>query len=97
MPDRQLARERAQIVFGEHLVDQAELAARDDVPAAIGRRDPSRLLPAVLQRIQGEERQPRDLVARCVYAKHTALVARSVAVLQLGRRGAGGPRAGGPF
>jgi hypothetical protein len=31
--DRQLARERAQVVLTEHLADETELAAGDDVPA----------------------------------------------------------------
>ncbi len=37
--DRELAGERAQVVLAEDLVDEAELAARDDVPAAVGRGD----------------------------------------------------------
>ena len=60
--DRELAGERAQVVLAEHLADEAELAAGDDVPAAVGRGDPGRLLPAVLERVQGEVRQTRHLV-----------------------------------
>ena len=37
--DRELAGERAQVVLAEHLADEPELAARDDVPAAVGRGD----------------------------------------------------------
>ncbi len=58
MADRELAGERAQVALGEDLVDQAELAPRDDVTVAVGRRDAGRLLTAVLQRVQREVRQP---------------------------------------
>ena len=51
MADRELAGERAQVVLAEDLADEAELAARDDVPAAVGRGDASRLLAAVLERV----------------------------------------------
>ena len=66
MPDRQIAGECAQVVLAEHLADQPQLAARDDVPAAVGRRDPGRLLAAVLERVQREVGQARDVVPGCV-------------------------------
>src|ERR1700678_568508 len=78
MPDRELAGERAQVVLGEHLVDEPKLAARDDVATAIGRGDASRLLAAVLQGVQREVRQTRHLVTGRVQSKHSALVARSL-------------------
>ena len=66
VPDRQLPRQRAQVVLAEHLAHQPQLAARDDMPAAVRRGDARRLLAAVLQRIQCEVRQARDLVAGCI-------------------------------
>ncbi len=48
MADGELARERAQVVLGEDLVDEPELPAGDDVPAAVGRGDPRGLLATVL-------------------------------------------------
>ncbi len=80
--DRKLPGERAQVVLGEHLAHEPQLAAGHDVAAVVGRRDPRRLLAAVLERVQREVRQARDLVSGRVYAKHTALVARSVTVLR---------------
>ena len=76
--DRELAGERAQVVLAEHLVDEAELAAGDDVPAAVGRGDARRLLAAVLEGVQREVRQTRHLVTGRVQSEHSALVARSV-------------------
>ena len=76
--DRELAGERAQVVLGEHLADEPELAARDDVPAAVGRGDARGLLAAVLERVQREVRQTRHLVTGRVQSEHSALVARSV-------------------
>ena len=75
MADRQLAGERTQVVLGEHLVDEPELAPRDDVPAAVGRGDARGLLPAVLEGVQREVRQTRDLVTGRVQSEYSALVA----------------------
>ena len=61
--DRELAGERAQVVLAEDLADEAEVAARDDVPAAVGGGDARRLLAAVLERVEREVGEPRDLVA----------------------------------
>ena len=78
VPDRELAGERAQVVLAEDLADEAELAAGDDVPAAVGGGDARRLLAAVLERVQREVRQTRHLVPGRVQAEHAALVARSL-------------------
>ncbi len=58
MPDRQLAGERAQVVLVEDLADEPELTARDDLTAAVGGRDPGRLLATVLQRVEREVGEP---------------------------------------
>ena len=94
--DRQLAGERAQVVLGEHLADEAELAARDDVPAAVGRRDARRLLPAVLERVQREVRQTRHLVTGRIQSEHSALIARSLTHHAQASRVGSPQAAGGP-
>ena len=48
-------------------------------------RDPGRLLAAVLERVQREVREARDVVSRRVDAEDTALVARSVAMVVHGQ------------
>ena len=78
MPDREVAGERAQVVLAEDLADEPELAARDDLPVAIRGRDPGRLLAAVLERVQREVGQTRNVVPRCVQPEYPALVAWSV-------------------
>ena len=60
MPDRELARKAVQLVLGEHLGDEAELAEHRQ-PARLGHGDPRGLLAAVLQRVQAEVGEPRDV------------------------------------
>ena len=62
MTDGELARERAQVVLGEDLADQSQLAARDDVAITVGGGDPRRLLAAVLQREERVEGETRSVV-----------------------------------
>ena len=79
--DRHVAVERAQLLLVEDLRDEPRVAQRGDVPALAG-RDPRRLLAAVLERVQGEVREPGDVVPRRVDAEDAALVARAVAVIK---------------
>jgi hypothetical protein len=72
--------ERAQLLLVEDLVDEALLAHRHDV-AALGDGDACRLLPAVLEGLEGEVGEAGDIRALRVDAEHAALVARSVAEL----------------
>src|SRR5207237_10919732 len=78
VPDRELSRERAQVVLAEDLAHQPELAARDDVAAPVSRRDAGRLLAAVLQRVERKVGQTRHLVTGRIQAEHPALMPRSV-------------------
>ena len=55
------------------------------VPALGGGRDPGRLLPAVLEREQGEVRQSGDVVLGCVDPEHAAFVAGAVAMVVPGK------------
>ena len=80
--DRHVARQRAQHVIVEHLRDQSLVTDREDRPTLRGGRDPGRLLPAMLQRVQREVRQARDIVAGCVQPEHAAFVTRSVAMVE---------------
>ena len=57
VPDRHLAGERAQLLLVEDLDDEAEVAQGHDVPVLAG-GDPRGLLAAVLQRVEGEVREP---------------------------------------
>ena len=58
--DRDLALEAAQVLLVEDLGDEAHVA-QDRQAAAIGDRDARRLLTAVLEREQAEERDARDV------------------------------------
>ena len=79
--DRHVADQRAQRVLVEHLGDEALVADRHDAAAARRGGDARRLLPAVLEREQGEVGEPGDVVLRRVDPEHAALVARSVAMI----------------
>ena len=87
MADRELAGERAQVVLAEGLADEAQLAPRDDVPAAVRRRDPRGLLPAVLQRVEPVEGEPRGIVAGRVEPEDPAFLARVIGVVALAGTG----------
>ena len=78
MADRHLALQRAQLLLVEDLVDEPLVAHRHDV-AALGRGDARRLLAAVLERVEREVGEPRDLAPRGADAEDAALVARSIA------------------
>src|SRR4051794_2412096 len=80
--DRQVAAQRPQVVLLEHLRDEAERALGDDVAADVGGRDPRGLLPTMLQRVEGEVGEPGDVVLRGVDPEDTALVPRSVALVE---------------
>ena len=77
--------QRAQLLLVEDLVDQALVAHGHDV-AALRDGDARRLLPAVLQGIEGEVGEAGDIGARGADAEDAALVARSVAELEHERR-----------
>jgi hypothetical protein len=89
--DRHVALQRAQLLLVEHLADQPLVAHGHDVAALRG-GDARRLLPAVLEGVQGEVGQPGDVVAGGVDAEDPALVARSVAEVDLVRQGMTGGR-----
>src|ERR1700693_3328726 len=81
MADRHVADQRAEHVLVEHLRDQPLIANRHDAAAVRSRRDPSRLLSAVLKREQGEIGQPGDVVVRCVDPEDATFVARPIAMI----------------
>ena len=89
MPDGQVAAQRAQVVLLEDLRDEAEGALRDDGAAAVGRGDARRFLAPVLERVQREVREARDVVLGGEDPEDAALVARSVAEGEVGGRGHG--------
>ena len=71
MPDGRLAAEAGEGAFVEDLRDQPHVPDRRDL-AVVGHGDACALLAAMLQRVQAEERQPRDVEAGRVDAEHTA-------------------------
>jgi hypothetical protein len=75
--------QRAQLLLVEDLVDQALVAHGHDVAVLRG-RDAGRFLPAVLERVEREIGEPRDLATRCDYAEDPALIARAIAVFEKG-------------
>ena len=60
VPDRDVARQRVQLLLVEHLRDEPHVAEHRQ-PAAVGDRDPRRLLAAVLEREEAEVREPRHV------------------------------------
>ena len=78
MADRHLALQRAQALLVEDLVDEPLVAHRHDV-AALGGGDAGGLLAAVLERVEREVGEARDVVPRGAYTEDAALVARSIA------------------
>ena len=60
VPDRDIAGERLQLLLVEDLRDEAHVAEHGQ-PAAVGDRDPRRLLAAVLEREEAEVAEPRDV------------------------------------
>jgi len=95
VPERHLALEGAQLLLVEDLVDEALVAQGHD-PAVLRRRDSRRLLPAMLERVEREVGQARDLRAGREEPEHAALVAGAVAIVDhFGEPsdGCGGPRA----
>src|SRR5690606_7069245 len=84
--DRHVADEPAQARLAEDLGDEAEVAQRRDVAALAG-RDARGLLPAVLERVEREVGEPRDVRFRRVDAEDAALFARAVALGECVGRG----------
>ena len=80
--DGQVTREGTEVVLLEDLVDQAQRALRDDVATAVGCGDARRLLAAMLQGVEREVGQARDVVLGGVDPEDAALVARAVALVQ---------------
>ena len=60
VPDRDLAGQRLQLLLVEDLGHEPHVAEHGE-PAALGDGDPGRLLAAVLQREEGEVREPRHI------------------------------------
>ena len=76
--DRHLARERLEAALVEDLGDEAEVALGGDV-TALGGGDAGRLLAAVLERVEREVGETRDVLLRGIDAEHAALVPRALA------------------
>ena len=77
--DRHVAIEGAELLLVEDLRDEPGVAKGRDVPALAG-RDAGRLLAAVLECVEGEVGELRDLGARRVHAEDAALVAGAITV-----------------
>ena len=71
--DGQLTGKRLQDGLLEHLRHQPHVLV-DDQPGAVGDRDAGRLLPAMLQREEGEEGEAGDIHLRSVNGEHPALI-----------------------
>ena len=87
--DRELAVQAREVLLVEHLRDEAEVAQRGQA-AVLGDGDPGRLLAAVLERVQAEVGEPRDVAAGRVDAEDAAHQ-RPLAALAARGRGAGPP------
>jgi hypothetical protein len=69
--------EELEIILGERLVHQTDSGTNRKV-IAVGRRNAGALLTAMLERIEPEERQPRDVFSRREYAENTAFFVQFV-------------------
>ena len=69
--------ERREVTLVEHLGDETHVLDDGD-GLAVAHRDAGRLLAAVLQRVQPEERVVRDRLAGCVHAEDAAGLARVI-------------------
>ncbi len=79
MADRHVTGQRAQFVFVEDLGDQSGVAHGGDVAALAG-GDAGRLLTAMLERVQAEVGQARNVVSGCEDSEDATFVSRSIAV-----------------
>ena len=79
--DRHRPGEALQLLLVEDLRDEPEVAQGHDHPALAG-GDARRLLAAVLERVEAEVGQARDVVSGRVDAEHAAFIAGSVAVVE---------------
>jgi hypothetical protein len=69
--DRDLAVQAREVLLVEHLRHEAEVAQRRE-PCLVGDGNPGRLLTAVLERVQAEVREPRDVAVGGVDAEDAA-------------------------
>ena len=81
MTDRHVAVERLQLLLVEHLRDESGLAQRRDVAALAG-GNAGRLLPAMLERVEREVGEARDVMPRRVDAEDSTFIARTVALVE---------------
>ena len=80
VPDRHVTRQGEELLLVEDLAHQAQVAQGHDV--AVARAGDARgLLAAVLERVEREVGQPRNVVLGRVYPEDPALVARAVAAV----------------
>ena len=82
VPDGHLALERLQLLLVEDLGHEPHVAHGHDL-AGVRRRDPGRFLAAMLQGEQREVGEPGDVALRREDAEDTALVARTVPVVEI--------------
>ena len=75
----ELTGERREVCIAEHLVDEAEVLAHHN-RATVAHSDAGRFLTAVLQRLQAEIREPRDIAPRSPYAEDPALLVKGVGI-----------------
>jgi hypothetical protein len=71
VPDAEVPVERGEVRLLEGLRDETELLAKSQ-RVAVGDRDASRLLPAVLKRVKTEVDEAADLFARGVHTEDAA-------------------------
>ena len=71
VPDRKLALQPREAALVEHLRHEPEVAERCQ-PSVLADGDPGRLLPAVLQRVEPEVGEARDVAIRRAHAEDAA-------------------------
>ena len=91
MADGVLAAEALEHLLVEDLADEAQVLDDRDL-AVVGHGDAGALLAAVLQGVEAEERQPRDVAPRRVDAEDAAAVMETIVV-----QGARSGRSGEPL
>ena len=79
VPDRVLAAQAREDLLVEHLADQAEILDDRDL-TVVAHGDPGALLPPMLQRIEAEVREARNVRPRRVDAEDATRIAEMVGV-----------------
>ena len=90
VPDGDIARQMPERLLVEDLVDEPEVLMNEH-RLAIAHGDAGALLPTMLQRLQAETREARDVFTRCIHTEHRTLLLKPIGALTRQDRGCHSP------